>query len=82
MKQVLKIEIGQRFQSIGAVTRTPAFAYEVQGVYRSKIDQVAYARLVLVGDPTQTKSISVATLLNPAQFRPLPSAPESQSKVA
>lgn len=71
MKQIAKVEIGQRFQSVGTVTRVPAFIYEVQALFRSKVDDIDYARLVQIGEPTRLKSISAAMLLNPRHFVPL-----------
>ncbi|MGO8917688.1 MAG: hypothetical protein ACLQJR_17430 [Stellaceae bacterium] len=68
MRRFKKVEVGQRFQSIGAVTGTPASTYEVQSVFRSHIDQLVYARLAAIDDPTAIKSISVSTLLNARQF--------------
>lgn len=68
MKQAKTIEIGQRFRSIGAVTRAPAYTYEVRALFRSTIDNLHYARLILIDDPSQTKSIAVSALLNPRHF--------------
>jgi hypothetical protein len=72
MKRAVKIEVGQRFQAIGAVTGMPTYTYEVQALFRSRVDQVAYVRLAQVGDRTQTKSIAVAMLLHPRHFVALP----------
>jgi hypothetical protein len=71
MKQMAKVEVGQKFRSIGTVTGTPVFTYEVQALFRSRVDQVDYARLALVDDHTQLKSIATAVLLNPRHFIPL-----------
>jgi hypothetical protein len=71
MKRVNKVEIGQRFEAIGAVRGMPTFGYEVQAVFRSAIDHIDYARLVQLGDPTRTKTISVLALLDPRHFAPL-----------
>ena len=68
MRQFKKVEIGQRFQSIGVVTGAPASTYEVQSVFRSRIDHREYARLADIDDPTAIKSITVSTLLNARQF--------------
>jgi hypothetical protein len=75
-----KIEIGQRFQSIGTVTRAPAFTYEVKALFRSKVDDVDYARLVQIGEPTQQKSISAAMLRNPRHFVPVAAPAEGQAR--
>jgi hypothetical protein len=68
MSRIRKVEVGQRFQSIGAVTGAPTSTYEVQVLFRSRVDNMDYARLALVNDPTAIKSIAVSTLLNPHQF--------------
>jgi hypothetical protein len=68
LRKLKKIEVGQRFQSIGAITGVPTSVYEVQSLFRSRIDQVEYARLAVVDDPTAIKSIAISALLNPAQF--------------
>jgi hypothetical protein len=68
MRRLRKVEIGQRFQSIGAITGMPASIYEVQSLFRSRIDQLEYVRLAAIDDPTAIKSIALATLLNPRQF--------------
>ncbi len=68
MRRLRKVEIGQRFQSIGAITGAPASTYEVQSLFRSRIDQLEYVRLAALDDPTAIKSIALATLLNPRQF--------------
>jgi hypothetical protein len=68
MRRLRKVEIGQRFQSIGAITGAPASIYEVRSLFRSRIDQLEYVRLAAIDDPTAIKSIALATLLNPRQF--------------
>jgi hypothetical protein len=68
MRKIRKIAIGQRFQSIGAITGAPASTYEVQSLFRSHIDHLEYARLAAIDDPTTIKSIGLSTLLNPRQF--------------
>ena len=70
MKRIVKIEVGQKFRSIG-VTGRPTYAYEVQAIFRSSIDQRDYARLVEILDRTRTKTIALATLLDPRHFQPL-----------
>ena len=82
MKRTEKIEIGQRFQSIGTITGNPAFTYEVRALFRSKVDDVDYARLVQIGEPTQQKSISAAMLRNPRHFVPVAPPADGQSRPA
>jgi hypothetical protein len=82
MKRMEKIEIGQRFQSIGTVTRSPAYTYEVTALFRSKVDDVDYARLVQIGEPTQQKSISAAMLHNPRHFVPVTATDASPTRPA
>ena len=72
MKQPPAIEIGQRFQSVGTLTGEPIFTYEVQAIFRSRVDQVEYARLVRVDERTQQKSVATEALLNRRIFIPLP----------
>lgn len=72
MKQVAVVEIGQRFQSIGTLSRAPIYTYEVRDVFRSRVDQVEYARLVLVDDRTYQKSVATTALLSRRLFLPLP----------
>ncbi len=69
MKQPPVVEIGQRFQSVGTLTGEPIFTYEVQAIFRSRVDQVEYARLVRVDERTQQKSVATE---NPRIFIPLP----------
>jgi len=71
MKRVIEVQVGQRFQSIGTVTGAPAFTYEVEAVFTSKVDRLRYVRLVAVDDKTQTKSIVSSILLNPRHFIPV-----------
>ena len=68
MRRFRKVEVGQRFQSIGAITGAPASTYQVQSLFRSRIDQLEYVRLAAIDDPTAIKSIALSTLLNPRQF--------------
>ena len=77
MKQAAVIEIGQRFQSIGTLSEAPIYTYEVRDVFRSHVDQVEYARLVLVDDRTHQKSVATAALLNPRLFIPMPTNGQS-----
>lgn len=84
MRRLKKVEVGQRFQSIGAVTGTPAMIYEVHALFRSRIDGLDYARIATPEDPSALKSIAVATLLNPRQFAPVEGArpPGSAERVS
>jgi len=68
MKRLTEVEVGHRFQSIGTITGAPAFVYEVEAVFTSKVDRLRYARLVSVDDRTQMKSVVTAILLNPRHF--------------
>ncbi len=81
MKKTLKVEIGQHYQSVGAVTKAAAFTYRVDNLFRSKIDNVEYAQLVQIGDPSRRKSVASSALLNARQFLPvehaLPEKPEA-----
>jgi len=72
MKRVPKIEIGQRFRSLGVTGKVTGF-YEVQALFRSSIDRLDYARVVDVGDPTRTKVFGVGALVSPRHFLPMPS---------
>jgi hypothetical protein len=71
MKPQPKVEVGQCYQSLGAVTRAPVFTYRVAQLFQSKFDKVDYARLEQVGDPTRSKSIAATALLNPRYFKPV-----------
>jgi hypothetical protein len=71
MKNHPKVEVGQCFQSLGAVTLAPVFTYRVAQLFQSKVDHVEYARLVQVDDPSRTKSVAAAALLNPRHFKPV-----------
>jgi hypothetical protein len=75
VKQRAKVEIGQHYQSVGTVTGTPVFTYRVAQLFQSKVDNVEYARLSQIGDPSRSKSVAAAVLLNPRHF--LPVAPEA-----
>lgn len=71
MKHASRVEVGQRFQSVGTVTGAPTFTYEVQSVFTSKVDRLDYARLVAVDDKTQMKSVASSILLNTRHFIPV-----------
>jgi len=77
MKIQPKVEVGQRYQSLGAVTRAPVFTYRVAQLFLSKFDKVEYARLEQIDDPTRSKSIAAAALLNPRYFKPVDGPVES-----
>jgi len=70
-KQRTKVEIGQQYQSVGTVTGTPVFTYRVADLFKSKVDHVEYARLSQIGDPSRSKSVAAAVLLNPRHFIPV-----------
>jgi hypothetical protein len=71
MKQRPKVEVGQQYQSLGAVTGAPVFVYRVAQLFQSKVDKVEYARLVQIGDPTRSKSVAAEVLLNTRHFTPV-----------
>jgi hypothetical protein len=73
MKYSAKIEIGQRFRSIG-VTGKPTGAYEVQALFRSRVDRLDYARIVDLNDSSHTKVFAIDALVNPRHFLPMPPA--------
>ncbi len=81
MKRISKVQTGQRFRSIG-VTGRPTYAYEVQAIFRSNVDQHDYARLVEMVDRTRTKTICLSTLMDPRHFVPLPSEAASSASAA
>ena len=68
MKQRLKVEVGQRYQSVGTVTGAPVFTYRVAELFLSKVDKVEYARLEQVDEPSRSKSIAAQALLNTRHF--------------
>jgi hypothetical protein len=86
MKRIVKIEVGQKLRSIG-VTGRPTYVYVVDAIFRSNIDQREYARLVEAVDRTHTKTIVLATLLDPRHFQILvepaaaPDTTRSQSEI-
>lgn len=67
MKRMIKVAVGHRFRSIG-VTGKPTYTYEVQVTFHSNVDQRDYVRLVEVADPTRTKTLALAALLDPRHF--------------
>jgi hypothetical protein len=71
MKQRGKVELGQHYQSVGTITGTPVFTYRVVQLFQSKVDNVEYARLAQVGEPSRSKSVAAAVLLNPRHFLPV-----------
>ena len=71
MKQRLKVEVGQRYQSVGTVTGTPVFTYRVAELFQSKVDKMEYARLEQVDEPSRSKSLAAAALLNTRHFIPV-----------
>lgn len=68
MKQRLKVEVGQRYQSVGTITGAPVFTYRVAELFQSKVDKMEYARLEQVDEPSRSKSIAAAALLNTRHF--------------
>jgi hypothetical protein len=43
-------------------------AWEVLEVFRSRVDNVLYARIAMVGDPSRMKTLSVAALEDTRHF--------------
>jgi hypothetical protein len=78
MKRIVKVEPGQKFRSIG-VTGMTTYAYEVEAVFRSNIDQHDYARLVDLVDRTHTKTIALSTVLDLRHFLPMPQEPDGEA---
>ena len=74
MRRLKTVEIGNRFQSIGAVTGAPTRMWEVRKLFRSRVDELDYAQLACVEEPTLMKSIGVAVLLDPKHFTPVSSS--------
>jgi hypothetical protein len=72
MKRVAKVEIGQRFRSLGVTGKVTGF-YEVQALFRSSVDRLEYARVVDVSDRSNTKVFGVGALVSQRHFLPLPS---------
>ena len=70
MKRVAKIEIGQRFHSIGVAGKVIGL-YEVQALFRSSIDRHDYARIVDVSDRSRTKVFALGALVDPRNFLPM-----------
>lgn len=71
MKQRMKVEVGQRYRSVGTVTGTLVFTYRVAELFFSKVDKVEYARLEQTDEPSRTKSIAAHALLNTRHFIPV-----------
>jgi hypothetical protein len=73
MKRVAKIEVGQRFRSVG-LTGKMTGSYEVQELFRSSIDRRDYVRIVDVSDRRRTKVFALGALVDPRNFLPMSSA--------
>jgi len=71
MKCFSKIEVGQRFSSVGLTGKITG-SYEVKELFRSTIDRRDYARIVDISDPSHTKVFALAALVDPRNFLPLP----------
>ena len=72
MKRVGKVEVGQRFRSLGVTGKVTGF-YEVQALFRSSVDRLEYARVVDVSDRSRTKVFGLDALVSPRHFLPMPS---------
>ena len=73
MKHLAKIEVGQRFRSVG-VTGKITGSYEIQALFRSGIDRRDYARIVDVSDRSHTKVFALGALIDRRNFVPMSSA--------
>ncbi|MBX6368647.1 MAG: hypothetical protein IRZ04_11735 [Rhodospirillales bacterium] len=66
------VRIGSRYRT--AETRTISRqVWEVLDVFRSRVDNVLYARISMVGDPSRMKTLSVAALEDTRHFIAEPS---------
>jgi hypothetical protein len=72
MKRAAKIEIGQRFGSLGVGGKITGF-YEVQALFRCNLDRLDYARIVDVGDRHHTKVLALGAMVDTRHFMPMPS---------
>jgi hypothetical protein len=75
MKRVAKIEIGQRFRSLGLTGKITG-SYEVQALFHSSIDRRDYARIVDLSDRSRTTVFALGALVDARNFLPMPSASE------
>src|SRR5690606_27890108 len=66
------IQIGSRYRTAEARTISHQ-VWEVLDVFRSRIDNVLYARIAMVGDPSRMKTLSVAALEDTRHFIAEPS---------
>jgi hypothetical protein len=65
------IQIGRRYRAADARVQ-PSGTWEVLELFRSRIDNLVYARLALVGDASRIKSLSTIALEDTRRFRPEP----------
>jgi hypothetical protein len=61
------IRIGSRYRPADGRPLSTT-AWEVLEVFRSRVDNVLYARIAMVGDPSRMKTLSVATLEDTRHF--------------
>jgi len=71
MKHLAKIEVGQRFSSVGLTGKITG-SYEVQDLFRSAIDRRDYVRIVDIADRRRTKVFALGALIDPRNFLPMP----------
>lgn len=66
------IRVGSRYRAADARTVSHQ-VWEVLDVFRSRVDNVLYARIAMVGDPSRMKTLSVAALEDTRHFTAEPS---------
>ena len=61
------IRIGSRYRAVDGRPLSHQ-SWEVLEVFRSRVDNVLYARIAMVGDPSRMKTLSVAALEDTRRF--------------
>lgn len=67
MTNDVTIRIGSRYRATGGRPLSTT-TWEVLEVFRSRVDNVLYARIAMVGDPSRMKTLSVAVLEDTRHF--------------
>jgi hypothetical protein len=62
------IRVGTRYRALDAARPLSNQTWEVLEVFRSRVDNVLYARIAMVGDPSRMKTLSVAALEDTRRF--------------
>jgi hypothetical protein len=62
------IRAGSRYRALDAARPLSHQTWEVLEVFRSRVDNVLYARIAMVGDPSRMKTLSVAALEDTRRF--------------